>query len=190
MVRLLGFFVPRLACVICLICVYCIQQRGKASRTKRSTSCREPQANSASSTTVEKSSSRASGKRTKPLTVLPDSSLATSSCGKLRMATTFARYTSCRARRALRLSSSFLMVRRKASSTDQNRQTQKNAPPTAVGKWGIFRGRISRRSILSNINTLVARIDLPRGAAEISNYVEFYTIRAVSDPIPQAINSE
>lgn len=66
----------------------------------------------------------------------------------------------------------------------------KNAPPTSEGKWGIFRGRISRRSILSNINTLVARIDLPRGAAEISNYVEFYTIRAVSDPIPQAINYE
>lgn len=118
MVRLLGFFVPCLACVICLICVYRIQQRGKASRTERSTSCREPQANSASSTTVEKSSSRASGKRTKPLTVLPDSSLATSSCGKLRMATTFARSTSCRARRALRLSSSFLIVRRKASSSD------------------------------------------------------------------------
>lgn len=67
----------------------------------------------------------------------------------------------------------------------------KKAPHLPInGKWGIFRGRISRRSILSNINTLVARIDLPRGAAEISNYVEFYTIRAVSDPIPQAINYE
>ena len=44
--------------------------------------------------------------------------------------------------------------------------------------------------LASNFYTLVARINLPRGAAEISNYVEFYIIRAASDPMPQAINYE